>query len=533
MTIYAIEVQAHTGAGGVQTFYAADARLNTGPGDTPANQHFHPSLKTPANFERHLFSEGTTSGASSVASGEVVLANAHGRYDAWADYAFDGRPIIIRAVPQDHQNEPIGLYKDAPIMIRGTIESLDITDAFRTVRLRIHDRLADLDAKPLLTTRYLGTTTSAGATAEGPATLKDTIKPRAYGKIPNVTPIDVNPFNLIRQVSDRACTSIVVYDGGQPLSLQGDYPTIAAIATATLTAGQYATSLALGLIRLGGTPAFIVTADVVAAGPRDAASFVKQILTDFGITSADIDTASIAALTALNGASCGLWVNDERTALNAISAILMSVGGWIVSNSQGVFTVGRLDLPAGTPAAAFTEWQERGDVNRIAPGDANGSIPAYRVTVRYGQLATVFSEDQIAGAVSASTSPAMGARRAALQQEWQEAKAEDMSVQAVHLLAPELTFDTCLTEATDAAAEAARLLAIYKVRRDIWNFRVSVTGPSYRTLQGSADVFAPTLRMGSVISLQMGRFLTTPKLLTIIGRVDDAVADAIEFSAWG
>ena len=229
MTIYAIEVQAHTGAGGVQTFYAADARLNTGAGDTPANQHFHPSLETPANFERHLFSDGTTSGASSVAFGEVVLANAHGRYDAWADYAFDGRPIIIRAMQQDRYGEPVGLYRDAPIMIRGTIESLDITDAFKTVRLRIHDRLADLDAKPLLTTKYLGTTTSAGATAEGPATLKDTIKPRAYGLIRNVTPIDVNPFNLIRQVSDRACTSITVYDGGQPLTLQGDYATIAAL----------------------------------------------------------------------------------------------------------------------------------------------------------------------------------------------------------------------------------------------------------------------------------------------------------------
>ena len=126
-----------------------------------------------------------------------------------------------------------------------------------------------------------------------------------------------------------------------------------------------------------------------------------------------------------------------------------------------------------------------------------------------------------------------GARRAALQQEWQEAKAEDTTVQAVHLLAPALSFDTCLTEPADAAAEAARLLTIYSTRRDVWNFRVSVTGPGYRPTQGSAEVFAPTLRMGSVISLQMGRFLTTPKLLTIIGRVDDAVADAIEFSAWG
>jgi hypothetical protein len=526
VTIYAIEVRAHTGAGGVQTFYAASAALNTDAGDTPANQHFRDTLQTPANFERHLFQDGTTSGASSVAFGEIVLVNADGRYDDWADYAFDGRPVIVRAIPQDLLGRPKGLYRDAPIMIRGTIDSLDITDAFKTIRLRIHDRLADLDAKPLLTTRYLGTTTSAGATAEGPATLKDTIKPRAYGLIRNVTPIDVNPFNLIRQVSDRACASIAVYDGGQALSLNGDYASVSALTSASLSAGQYATSLALGLIRLGGTPAFAVTADVVAAGARDAASLVQQILADFGIAAGDIDTASIAAQTAKNGASCGLWVNDERTALAAISSLLRSVGGWIVPNSLGAFTVGRLEAPSSAPVAAFVEWQLRGEVKRIVPSDTNGNIPAYRVTVRYGQLGTVFSEDQIAGAVT-------GARRAGLQQEWQEAKAEDTSVQAVHLLAQELSFDTCLTETADAVAEAARLLAIYKVRRDIWNFRVSVIGPNYRPPQNSAPVFAPALPMGAVISLQMDRFLTTPEPLVIIGRVDDAVADAIEFSAWG
>lgn len=525
MTIYAIELQAHTGAGGVQTFYAASAGFNTGADDAPANQHFHPSLETPANFERHLFSDGSTSGASSVAFGEIVLANAHGRYDDWAGYSFSGRPITVRVLQQDSYGNARGLYRDAPIMLRGTIESLDITDAFQTIRLRIHDRLADLD-KPLLTSRYLGTTTSAGATAEGPATLKDTVRPRCYGLVRNVTPIDVNPFNLIRQVSDRACASIKVFDGGLALTPAGDYLTLASLTAATLSAGQYATSLTLGLFRLGGMPALSITADVVSSGPRDAASLVQQMLLDFGMTSADVDAASLAALTSLNGASCGLWVNDDRTALTAISAMLASVGGWIVPDARGVYVVGRLDLPTGAAVAAFTEWQARGEVTRVAPSDANGAIPAYRVTVRYGQLPTVMSEDQLAGAVEAS-------RRAALQLEWKEAVAEDGAVKTVHLLAQERTFDTCLSEPADAAAEAARLLAIYKVRRDIWKFAVSVIGPSYRPTPDGAEAFAPALRLGSVVTLQLSRFLKTATPLVLIGRVDDAVEDAIEFSAWG
>jgi hypothetical protein len=525
MTIYVVEMQAHTGAGGVQTIYASSGPFNTGPNDSPAHTHFQPALTTPLNFERHLFSEGSTSGNSTVAYGEIVLANAHGRFDAWADYSFNGRPVTVRVVKQDIFGNAKGLYKDAPIMLRGTIESLDITDAFRTIRLRIHDRLADLD-KPLLTTRYLGTTVSAGATAEGPATLKDTVKPRVYGLVRNLTPIDVNPFDLIRQVSDRACSSIKIYDGGLPLTLNGDYGTVAALRGASLAAGQYATSLALGLIRLGGTPAFGVTADVVSAGARDAASLVRQMLLDFGMTTADLDQASLTALTALNGASCGLWVNDDRTAITAIQTMLQSIGAWIVPNTQGVYTFGRLDLPTGDAAAAFREWQLRGEVKRLSPTDANAGIPAYRVTIRYARLPTTMTEDQLAGAVDV-------ARRAALQLEWQESVAEDPSVKTVHLLAQEMTFDTCMTEPADAAAEAARRLRIYGARREIWKFKVSVLGPGYAPTQGASDPFAPTLKVGSIITLQMSRFLKVPKPLVLIGRVDDAVADAIEFSAWG
>ena len=526
MTIYALELQAHTGAGGVKTFYAASAAYNTGAADTPAHQHFHPSLETPANFERHLFAEGSTGGASTIAFGEIVLANAHGRYDDWADYSFNGRPVIVRVLQQDIFGAAKGLYRDAPIMLRGTIESLDITDVFKTIRLRIHDRLADLD-KPLLTTRYAGTTTSAGATAEGPLTLKDTVKPRLYGLVRNLTPVDVNPFNLIRQVSDRPCSSIQVYDGGLPLTLNGDYASLAALTSASVAPGQYATCLVLGLIRLGGTPALGITADAIAAGPRDCASLVRQMLFDLGMVAADLDSASVATLTALNGASCGLWVNDDRTALTAILRMLQSVGAWLVANAQGVFVVGRLDLPADkAPVAAFKEWQLRSEIKRMAPNDENGGIPAYRCTVRYAQLATAMTEDQLAGAVT-------GARRAALQLEWQESVAEDASVKVMHLQAKELTFDTCLTEPADAAAEAARRLAIYRARRDIWQFRVSVLGPGYMPSQGGVDPFAPTLRVGSIVSLQMTRFLKTAKPLVLIGRVDDAVADAIEFSAWG
>lgn len=161
MPIYTLELQGHDGAG-VVTFYAASDAFNTGPNDAPAHQHFHPSLETPANFERALFSAGATAGEASIGFGEIVLANAHGRYDAWPEISFDGRPCIVKTIPTDpHTGVPLWSYKDAPVLIRGTVENVDLTDAFTKVQLRLYDRLADLD-RPLQVARYGGTTMAGG-----------------------------------------------------------------------------------------------------------------------------------------------------------------------------------------------------------------------------------------------------------------------------------------------------------------------------------------------------------------------------------
>ncbi|MBP2495378.1 hypothetical protein ABID82_002289 [Methylobacterium sp. PvP062] len=526
MAIYTIELQAHTGAGGVQTFYLADGPFNTAPDDLPANQHFHPSLQTPANFERALFSTGSTSGASSIGYGEIVVVNAHGRYDAWPDYAFDGRPCIVKAIPTDPENgKPLWSYRNAPVLIRGTVEAIDITDAFSTIRLRLYDRMTVLD-KPLLTVKYAGTTTAGGLGVEGVEAQKDTGKPVIYGTKRNVAPVDVNPFDLIRQVSARACVSIKVFDGGVELTNVGDFATVAALTAAALSPGQYATCLALGLFRLGGAPVFPVTADVVAAGPTSAAGIARQMLLDFGLTPADLDGPAFDALAAAAPASCGISVSGDTTAISAISQVLASIGGWIISDNLGVFTVGRLVLPQGKPIAAFDEWQCRGSIERQAPGDSSNGIPAYRVTVLYGQIGQTQGDGDLAGAVPPSL-------RADLALEWRSAMAESPAVKEQHLLAAEITIDTCLADAADAQAEAQRLLAIYGARRDVWRIKVDMTALDYRFDDADGDPFTMAIRLGSVVRLTATRFLVPYRDLVVIGRVEDCVNNRIQFDLWG
>lgn len=525
MPIYTVELQGHDGSG-VVTFYAASDTFNTSPADVPANEHFHPSLETPANVERALFSAGATSGEASIGFGEIVLANAHGRYDAWPDISFDGRPCIVKTVKTDPTTgAPLWAYKDAPVLIRGTVESVDLTDAFTKVRLRFYDRLADLD-KPLQTSRYGGTTAAGGQGVDGTADLKDTLKPRIYGRKFNVVPVDVNPFDLIRQVSDRPCASIAVYDGGLALTNAGDFASVPALTAAVLQPGQYATALALGLFRLGGVPATTVTADVTGTTDGSAPGIARQMLFDAGFTVADLDTASFDALKAKNGALCGSAVSNDESVFSAVTRVLRSIGGWIVPDGQGVFSVGRLELPTGAPIAAFEEWQCRGRIERLAPSDANRGVPAYRIVVRYGQLGRVQGDNEVAGAVSAE-------RRAALALEWRQEAAENAAVKTRYLHAQEMTFDTCLVLAADAQAEAQRLLAIYSARREVWRINVDMAGLDYRVDFGVGEPFAMQIGLGRTVTLFVERFLNPARSFVVIGRTEDCVSDRIQFDLWG
>ncbi len=509
MTIYTVELQAHDGTG-VITLYAASDGYNTGPSDTPANQHFRPTLQVPANFERALFRGGETRGLPEIGYGEIKLANADGRYDAWPDYAFDGRPCVVKML--DDATAP---YASATVLLTGRVETVDVSDAFKTIQLRLYDPMVDLD-RPLLINRYLGTTNAGGATAEGTTELEQTLKPRCYGLCTNIVPTIVNPFDLIYQVSDSAVFRIDAFDGGLPLTRQADFTTVAALQGAVVAGGDFVTAYNLGLFRLGATAARTVTADVlqgVNSGARTAGLIARQILIDAGLTTLQYSDASFIALGALNSATCGIRVQGETSVLSAVGEVLSGIGAWIAPNAQGVLEVGRLSTPAVSAVASFQEWELRGNIERSASGADGSGLPCWRVIVRYGRLGQVQNETDLVGAVSA-------ARRSLLAVEWRQAVSEDATIKARWLNAPEVIFESGLTTQVAAQAEADRLLALFKVKRSTWRIRVDTER-------------AVGIQPGQTVSLTLNRFLADGQNFVVIGRVDDCTANRVELMLWG
>jgi hypothetical protein len=510
--IYLLDVDAWTGAA-VETLRLSTKTIATKPTDTPANTVYAGRISDAGQLERSLFADGGITGAPSASSGAIEFVNTDGRLDPWLGYGFDGRPFTLRYLAD--AKLPIS---SASLVMRGTCLRVEATDAMRVLRLQIRDRLARFQT-PLLTARYAGTTTSAGATAEGDADQKDQIKPRVFGAVQNIAPRFVNRFNLVYQVSAGAVSSIVVYDGAVPLNFAGDYPTLAVMVDAAVPSGAFATCLAAGLFRLGGSPVFTVTADAVegaTAADRTAARIVGRMLDLFGVTTAERVAASFTALDAFNSAEVGVFIEDESSALDLMGAVLNSVGGGLLPSADGAVELFSFAEPVGPPVTTYTRRDLLSSGSSLAligaPSGEGEGIPAWSVVVNHARVWQTMSSGDVAGAVTTE-------RRDYLAKAYRQATAQNPATRTARLLASEITIDTLLTSPAAAAVEASRRLGLFGVRRDRFVFPVDISR---------------AVEIGAVVRLQMRRFgYDGGKLFRVIGRTDDFSERTAALTLWG
>lgn len=516
-----VELEAHDGNDVVTLRFSVNG-YTTGPGDTPANTVFESGIAGISSFARHLYGEGRTIGEASGDAGAFVLSNADGRFDALKGYAVDGRPFRLMRLAS-----PFAAFSTAETVLTGTMTGIDTSEGSLTIRIPFYDRRRDLDV-PLQEERYEGTTTSAGATAEGSADLKDRVKPLVFGRCYSVPAVVVNDFDMFLQFSASPVHSIALYDGGVPLINDGDEPDLTALRAATGNPGHYKTCLALGIAKPFGTfngrPAFIWTADVVEGSTpaaRRAGAIVERMLARIGQDGANIDAASFSALNSLATAEVGIYLDNETTVLSAVYDVLRSVGAYLMPDNFGRFTVGRIDQP-GVPIKTLTDPEiltaSPSDTLAFIPNpDTEGAVPANAVQIKYRRHWHVHSDSDL-GHCANFGDPTRGN---SLKQEWRETREESAAVKARHLLSRELEFETLLVEQADAQAESARRLSLYGVHRDVT--RVALAFDDAKDL-------VPNI----TVNLVTDRFdYADGKPMLIIGREEDPAAERVVLTLWG
>lgn len=522
----AIEITAAVDAAGtVQTLYVSDDALVTRGTDTPANIAFLPRLIDPGSLGQSAYSDGTTGGATQLETGEIVLANIDGALDGWLDYGFDGRAVTIRT-GRASADYPAGWTT----VLIGTIEAIEADSEKLILRLRNKQYLLDT----AVCSEVYGGTNSLPAGLDGTANdIKGQRRPRIFGQVQNISPPCVNTARLIYEVG--VCGAIpAVYDRGIPLTVGTVYTSQADMETNAPAAGAFRAWPGGGYYRLGSTPAGQITADAVqgaAEADRTVAKITEQLALAVGITSGEISSDDITLLDAANPAVVGIWLQDEESALDAMDQIAASIGSGYGFDRTGVLRQWRLTPPSeddqnlwddvtsfdavvsvdaltGLPQVTINE-QQVVSIERRPSRD--NSIPAWRYTVNYSKNCT--PQADAAGSVSAE-------RRAWLTQAFRSETAENADIKDKHLMADELVSDSLLISATAAAAESARRLDMYSVRRDI----IDITVP-LETL---------TIEMMGSVRLTYERFgCSGGKYFRLIGIRYELAANRVILTLWG
>lgn len=492
--VYLVEMSPYDPATGAQTALRFATRaFTTQPGDTPANAWFEPCVQSPPIFSRSLARDGALSGRSFPDMGVITFANASGLLDGWGNLNFDGRDVTVK----------LGLegaaYTDFQVVFSGLMAEPSITRL--GVSLPVTDRQGALD-KPLQATLFAGT-----GGMEGGADLKGKPKPVCLGEVKNIVPIPVDTTARIYQCHDGAINAITaVYDNGKLLA----------------TPANYTVDLAAGTFTLTAAPGGLITADVQgdATGGVFAASVgdvLRRIAVKYGglADPGDLDTAAFTALAVKTTATIGFYTGAaDANVLNVLDDVTSSVGAFYGFNRAGLFTVGRIGAPTGTPSLTF-------DANDMLPGLTRDYQPVrWRVRVGYQRAWAVQSPDTLDAA-------ATQAFKDFVAQEWRTAEASNADIKTdgigkgghKNAIDPD-QINTFLAVLADATTEAQRLLGVYGERRSLVKF-MAKTKPFQ--LDVGAEILVSHPRFG----------LAAGKAMIVIGLNERPMMNEIDVTAWG
>lgn len=484
----------------------ATAPYVTAAADTPARMPYEARVLQPGMVRSELPADWV--GGISSNFGEIVLSNADGALSDWPYMGLDGVQVSVL------MGQSTAARSTFVEVIRAAIDQATVDH--KSARLRLRGPETAL-SKPLLPNRYAGSN-ALPAGLEG--TADDLIglpKPRLYGQVFNIAPPCVNTSRNIYQVHDPL-PSRAPYSGvetvtvsevrvrGLALTAGADYTDQTDMETNAPSAGQYRNWPEGGYFRLGSAPAGQVACDAVrvtqgmAATPIGWSYLFSEIATDAGCADirADLVAATYGFPVNLNSGmtnfplAAGLWANDLRTAAEALDQITASAGAWYgyatwdgVPGSQ--FELGAETFPPAPPVSNPPAFAE-GDIlqlQAIADPGAGRGVPVWRVDLGYSHNFTPTSGDFDAS-VSAAVKAQLGSAGKRVQ-------VSDTAVSALHTTAREFKRDTLLVDASDAAAEAERLLRAMMYAR-LW-FSVKVP---------LAAVLAQTARprLGGFVRLQ-------------------------------
>ncbi|WP_142851021.1 hypothetical protein, partial [Telmatospirillum sp. J64-1] len=411
-----------------------------------ANSDYEARAVVPLVMERSIPLYGTA--RQTVQFGSVELDNGDGALDdAVRGLSVDGREVRVFLGRRGAAFGEMGLLARA--------KAVEWYASLDRVVVELRDLALDLNIAAAQQHSYAGT-----GGIEGGEDLAGKAKPSCWGRCFNVSPVLLDPLVELWQVHWRAIQAVeAVRDRGVPLAPGADYPSYDALVEASIPVGHYATCLSLGLIRLGGSPAGTITADVRGDAEGGYTEAIGEIALRFllaaqGVAAEGIDAESFGGLPS-GPAGYFQPVGDTRTADAVLDEMMMGVGAWWGTTRSGLISCGRLADPAGADAPHTLDETNILDFEVVPPPQT----PIWRQRVLYRRNWTTQSE------VSELVDPAL---RQAYADSGRLVTAADpnIAMRSLGALDPD-PIQSLFADAADAEAEAARILALFGPRRRV------------------------------------------------------------------
>ncbi len=453
-----ILVEATANVSGVETVrYMSNRGYVTSPTDSPANTSYRSIITGGVKLSESL----SLSSEPTISVGDVTITNANGELDSWLNDVWDSRGISI------YFGDMKWARSDFRLIVKGMISGIG-SQSRNELTLFIRDSLQRLNT-PVTDTKLGGSTVN-----------KDKLLPLVFGEVHNVTPLLIDATLHDYKVHNGAIEGFIEFrDEGVPIS-------------ATPTLGT-------GVGRLTASPFGNITASVQGSKPstysNQITEIIKNLVKNWGqvdkrLLDADIDTANFAAFAAANTAPVGIYLDSKANVLEVCQQLANSVGAQITMSRTGLLRLLRIDFPpSGTPKLiTASDMVERSlKIASREPVQSAVQIGYCKNYTIQDNLATIIPDDH----------------KALYSREWLTAKASDSTVNTKYKLQTEPTQkDTLLQVASDATAEATRLLNVVKVQRTVYEF----TG------------FAKSLELvlGQAVTLKHSRFGLSAGVLGVV-----------------
>lgn len=459
--------------------------------DVPANQYFDPRIQDPLNLERFLFGpNGEIGGALVPNYGTITFLNGDGHFDSMSTFGWDDRHVEVLMGGDGFE------YDDYETIMTGYVEAVSITETQFVVRTRCVRYALDV---PILTDTFAGT-----GSDEGDAAVLGQYHPLTYGRVRNIAPPVISLGFGDHQAHNGSVEDIdAVYAGTKVLSE----------VTASPTTDEYVVDVITGRVIVGGAPLLQqITTDVKGARVGGSylvtiADIVSELITSVSnLTAADLDTSSFTTFNSSQGATVGMFVHAQKPLLDVISELVNSGGGFLMATRLGKLKLARFEAP-GTSELALTDV-EITRIERIPTVP-----PVWKVILGYQPNWTVQVEFQ---AQTGSTVE----QRDFVAREFRKTQDSDSSVLVAHPRARTMEINTLFDDSAVAAAEATRVLNLYKVDREM--FRVTAKSQPF------------TIDLNATVTVTYSRYgLSAGKDFRVVGLTEIAGRTEVVLTLWG